>query len=46
MLAVIGLDIAKRYFQLHSVDPATGEITKLHLECQHVATAPCRARNQ
>ena len=32
MLAVIGLDIAKRYFQLHSVDPATGEITKLKLK--------------
>ncbi|MDZ4290904.1 MAG: IS110 family transposase [Hydrogenophaga sp.] len=32
MLAVIGLDIAKRYFQLHSVDPETGEITKLKLK--------------
>ena len=32
MLAVIGLDIAKRFFQLHSVDPDTGEITKLKLK--------------
>jgi transposase len=32
MLAVIGLDIAKRFFQLHSVDPETGEITKLKLK--------------
>ncbi len=31
MLAVIGLDIAKRFFQLHSVDPSTGEITRLKL---------------
>lgn len=31
MLAVIGLDIAKRIFQLHSVDPETGEITRLKL---------------
>jgi len=32
MLAVIGLDIAKRFFQLHSVDPDTGEITRLKLK--------------
>ena len=32
MLAVIGLDIAKRFFQLHSVDPDTGEINKLKLK--------------
>ena len=32
MLAVIGLDIAKRVFQLHSVDPETGEITRLKLK--------------
>lgn len=32
MLAVIGLDIAKRFFQLHSVDPETGEVTKLKLK--------------
>jgi transposase len=32
MLAVIGLDIAKRFFQLHSVDLETGEITKLKLK--------------
>jgi len=31
MLAVIGLDIAKQFFQLHSVDPETGEITRLKL---------------
>jgi transposase len=32
MLAVIGLDIAKSVFQLHSVDPQTGEITRLKLK--------------
>jgi len=32
MLAVIGLDIAKRFFQLHSVGPETWEITKLKLK--------------
>jgi transposase len=32
MLALIGLDIAKRVFQLHSVDPETGEITRLKLK--------------
>ena len=31
MVAVIGLDLAKRVFQLHSVDPETGEITKYRL---------------
>lgn len=29
---VIGLDIAKRVFQLHSVDPSTGEIQKARLQ--------------
>lgn len=32
MLPVIGLDIAKRVFQLHTVDSDTGEITKLKLK--------------
>lgn len=32
MQAVIGLDIAKRVFQLHSVDPETGEITRAKLK--------------
>ena len=32
MLTVIGLDIAKRFFQLHSVDPETGEIMRLQLK--------------
>ena len=32
MLALIGLDIAKRFFQLHSVDASTGEISKLKLK--------------
>lgn len=32
MRRVIGLDIAKRIFQLHSVDPKTGEIERLKLQ--------------
>ena len=36
MAAVIGLDIAKRVFQLHSVDPQTGEIVKLRLRRQEM----------
>lgn len=32
MLTVIGLDIAKRVFQLHSVDLATGEVRRLKLQ--------------
>jgi transposase len=32
MTTVIGLDIAKRVFQFHSVDPATGEIRRLKLQ--------------
>jgi len=32
MQTVIGLDIAKRIFQLHAVDPATGEIQRLKLQ--------------
>ena len=31
MPATIGLDIAKRFFQLHTVDPDTGEICKVKL---------------
>lgn len=31
MLAMIGLDIAKRRFQWRSVDPDTWEITRLKL---------------
>jgi transposase len=31
MQTVIGLDIAKRIFQLHSVDPATGELQRVKL---------------
>src|SRR5689334_3777446 len=32
MPRVIGLDIAKRIFQLHSVDPETGEIERVKLQ--------------
>lgn len=32
MPTVIGLDIAKHFFQLHSVDPATGEIQRSKLQ--------------
>lgn len=32
MPRVIGLDIAKRVFQLHSVDPETGEFERLKLQ--------------
>jgi hypothetical protein len=32
MLPVIGLDIAQRALQLHTVDSDTGEITKLKLK--------------
>jgi transposase len=32
MATVIGLDIAKRIFQLHSVDPQTGEMQRLKLQ--------------
>ena len=32
MPTVIGLDIAKRIFQLHSVDPETGELQRLKLQ--------------
>ena len=42
-LQVIGLDIAKSVFQLHSVDMATGEIVNLQLKrakvLEHFATA-------
>ena len=31
MLTTFGLDIAKRVFQLHTVDPDTGEIQRLKL---------------
>jgi len=31
MPTTVGLDIAKRYFQLHTVDPETGEIRKVKL---------------
>jgi transposase len=31
MLITFGLDIAKRVFQLHSLDPGTGEIQRLKL---------------
>lgn len=31
MLSIFGLDIAKRVFQLHTVDPSTGEIKRLKL---------------
>lgn len=37
MLAVVGLDIAKRFFQVHSIDPNTGEIIKLKLRRSEVA---------
>ena len=29
--SVIGMDIAKRVFQVHSVDPASGEIERIKL---------------
>jgi transposase len=32
MPKVIGLDVAKRVFQLHSVDPETGELERLKLQ--------------
>ena len=32
MPKVIGLDIAKRFFQLHSVDPETAAVEKLKLQ--------------
>ena len=34
--SVIGMDIAKRVFQLHSVDPATGEIERIKLRRDEV----------
>ena len=32
MPTVIGLDIAKRFFQLHSVDPETGQMQRSKLQ--------------
>src|SRR6478752_7320403 len=34
--SVIGMDIAKRVFQLHSVDPTTGEIERIKLRRDEV----------
>ena len=36
MPVIVGLDIAKRYFQLHAIDTDTGEIERLKLRRSEV----------